>query len=45
MQALVLRKDKIKVIDAYHPLGCVERIDITIRFNNKTYKGLLEMKE
>lgn len=36
--------NKIKVEDAYHPLGCADYIDITVSFGGRFFNGLLEVK-
>lgn len=36
---------KIKIEDAYYPLGCDDFIDIQVTHNGRIYRGLLRVKE
>ncbi len=44
MNVPIIRTEKIRVEDAYHPLGQTEFIDIVVSFAGKKYRGLLELE-
>lgn len=44
MRTLLIRTEKIKIIDASHPFGLDERMDIEVMFNGKIYEGLLKQR-
>jgi len=38
----VKKNELIKVIDWYHPLGVLSKVDITVSINGVIFKGLLK---